>query len=63
MTESEFSPNELLISVESGKNYFIEQFIKMGVFVGGADFKVASLEEGKADVSRLGMAVKGTCSD
>jgi hypothetical protein len=22
--------------VEAGKNYFIEQFIKLGVFVGGA---------------------------
>ena len=35
-TESEFSPNELVIKPESGKNYFIEQYMKIGVFVGGA---------------------------
>ena len=33
-TESEFSPNTLEIMFETGKNYFIRQFIKLGVFVG-----------------------------
>ncbi len=27
-TESEFSPNDLIVKTEVGKNYFIEQFIK-----------------------------------
>jgi hypothetical protein len=34
-TQSEFSDNELQINTEAGKNYFIHQYIKMGVFVGG----------------------------
>ena len=36
-TESEFSPNHLKIEVQSGKNYFIQQYIKLGFFVGGAN--------------------------
>ena len=35
-TESEFSANDLLVKTESGKNYFVSQYIKMGVFVGGS---------------------------
>lgn len=61
-TESEFSPNDLLLKVEAGKNYFIRQFIKMGVFVGGAGLELVSDEEGKEAVSGLEMAKKGTCS-
>ena len=61
-TESEFSPNDLLLKTESGKNYFIEQYIKMGVFVGGAGINVVGDEEGKKAVSELNLAVKGTCS-
>lgn len=61
-TESEFSPNNLLVKAESGKNYFIRQYIKMGVFVGGADLELMQEEEGKKAVSELEMATKGTCS-
>ena len=61
-TESEFSPNDLLLKTESGKNYFIKQFIKMGVFVGGANLELVDEGEGKKDVSELEMAIKGTCS-
>jgi len=35
-TESEFSENHTELKTEGGKNYFVEQSIKMGVFVGGA---------------------------
>ncbi|RYY01966.1 MAG: DUF2846 domain-containing protein [Gammaproteobacteria bacterium] len=35
-TESEFSENYTELKTEGGKNYFVEQSIKMGVFVGGA---------------------------
>ncbi len=35
-TESEFSNNSLEIYAEGGSNYFIRQYIKMGVFVPGA---------------------------
>ena len=40
-TESEFSPNTLEIMFETGKNYFIRQFIKLGVFVGGAGLELS----------------------
>lgn len=60
-TESEFSPNALEIMFESGKNYFIRQFIKMGAFVGGADLEQVSEEQGKEDVSKLAMATNGKC--
>jgi hypothetical protein len=61
-TESEFSPNELSILVEAGKNYFIRQFIKFGVFVGGADLEIITEEKGKAAVEKLELAKAGTCS-
>ena len=62
-TESEFSPNDLLIKVKSGMNYFIRQYIKMGVFVGGAGLELVNEEKGKDEVSELDMATKGTCSN
>ncbi|NPA71274.1 MAG: DUF2846 domain-containing protein [Gammaproteobacteria bacterium] len=62
-TESEFSPNDLMLKVEAGKNYFIEQFIKLGVFVGGAGVELVEEKEGKAAVSKLDLAKKGTCSE
>ncbi len=61
-TESEFSPNDLSITTETGKHYFVEQFIKMGVFVGGAGVKLVDEEEGKKEVASLDMAKKGKCS-
>jgi len=61
-TESEFSPNDLKIKTESGKNYFIRQYIKLGVFVGGAGLEQVSDTEGKADVSSLNMAIQGKCN-
>ena len=60
-TESEFSPNALEIMFESGKNYFVRQFIKMGAFVGGANLEQVSDEKGKEDVSKLTMAKNGKC--
>jgi uncharacterized protein YlaN (UPF0358 family) len=61
-TESEFSPNELVIKAESGKNYFIEQYMKMGVFVGGAGLELVGEEEGKKEISKLELAKTGSCS-
>jgi len=61
-TESEFSPNDISLMTESGRNYFIKQYIKMGVFVGGANLEVSTETQGKLDVAQLEMAVKGTCS-
>lgn len=61
-TESEFSSNALELMVESGKNYFIRQFIKLGVFVGGAGLEQITEEQGKKDVAKLEMAKPGKCS-
>lgn len=60
-TESEFSPNILTINAKNGELYFVEQFIKMGAFVGGADLELAHSETGKSEVQRLGMAKGGHC--
>jgi hypothetical protein len=61
-TESEFSPNDLVVMAEKGKNYFISQFIKFGLFVGGAGIELVEEEKGKEIVKNLGMAKKGNCS-
>jgi hypothetical protein len=61
-TESEFSPNTLELMFEAGKNYFIRQYIKIGVFVGGAGLEQMPEVEGKENVSKLGMAKSGKCS-
>ena len=60
-TESEFSPNDLILKTEAGKNYFIKQYLKPGVFVGGAALELMEEGEGKKDISESKMAKKGTC--
>jgi hypothetical protein len=61
-TQSEFSPNDLILKTVAGMNYFVRQYIKIGVFVGGANLEVVSEEEGKKEVSKLELATKGKCS-
>ena len=61
-TESEFSPNDLIVKAENGKNYFVSQYIKVGVFVGGAGVELVNEEKGKKEISKLEMAIKGRCS-
>lgn len=61
-TESEFSPNAIEIITEKGVLYFIKQYIKMGVFVGGANLKFVDESEGKSAVKKLDLAKRGTCS-
>lgn len=61
-TESEFSPNDLLLKTESGKHYFIKQYIKFGVFVGGAGLELVEEMEAKKQITELGLASKGHCS-
>ena len=61
-TESEFSPNDLALTVDSGKNYFLRQYIKMGVFVGGAGVEQVTEQQGQTDIASLEMAQAGNCS-
>lgn len=61
-TESEFSPNDLMLKVSVGVNYFIRQFIKMGVFVGGAGLELVGEDEGKKQIASLELAKGGACS-
>lgn len=61
-TESEFSPNTLEARLAADKNYFFRQYIKMGVFVGGAGVEEVPEEQGKKEVAQLEMAKLGTCS-
>lgn len=62
-TESEFSENELVVKAESGELYFVEQFIKMGAFVGGAGLEQHDTESGKKEVSVVNLATKGICAE
>lgn len=55
-TESEFGDNLLTFTAEAGHNYFFEQYIKMGVFVGGANIKAVSESEGMAGVTECKLA-------
>ncbi len=45
-TESEFSDNSIDFMADAGENYFVEQYIKMGVFVGGAGLNMVEKTKG-----------------
>jgi hypothetical protein len=62
-TESEFSDNAITFQAESGNNYFAEQYIKMGLFVGGANLKMVSKEEGMKNVRECGLASEQTIKE
>lgn len=62
-TESEFSPNDLAVNTAAGQNYFIRQYIKIGMFVGGANLELVNEDEAKKAISSLDLAQKGTCSN
>lgn len=55
-TESEFSDNQINFQAESGKNYFAEQYIKYGVFVGGAGIRMVEEQTGKQGVLKCNLA-------
>ena len=61
-TESEFSPNDLMLKVTAGANYFVRQFMKMGLFVGGAGLELVAEEEGRREIAKLELAKGGNCS-
>ncbi|WP_459873393.1 DUF2846 domain-containing protein [Halomonas shantousis] len=49
-TESEFGDNYLSFEADAGRNYFVEQYMKMGVFVGGAGLKMIDETDGMSRV-------------
>ncbi len=55
-TQSEFSNNDLLVNLEGGQNYFVRHYIKMGVFVGGANLELVSEEQGMKGVLECKLA-------
>jgi hypothetical protein len=55
-TESEFGENDLKIETQADMNYFIDQNIRMGVFVGGASLKLVPDEVGKKAVQKCKLA-------
>ena len=61
-TESEFSPNHLLIYTKANEKYYIQQFIKMGVFVGGAALTQVDKDAALRAMQECELAVPGTCS-
>lgn len=61
-TESEFSPNHLMLTADVGNNYFIKQYIKLGAFVGGADLQLVPYKIGSETIQELDLAQKGNCS-
>lgn len=61
-TESEFSPNKLTLNTVNGKNYFIRQYIKLGLFVGGAGVELVDPKKGMKDISKLELAKNVSCN-
>jgi len=55
-TESEFSDNDLVVNTDAGKNYFVRQYIKLGVFVGGAGLELIKEDEGQKGVLECNLA-------
>ena len=51
-TESEFSPNDLIVKVKSGMHYFFQQYLHM---IGGTGVDLVDEEQGKEEVSELDM--------
>ena len=61
-TESEFSDNSVTFAADAGKNYFAQQYLKMGVFVGGAGIKMVDEDVGKSEVLKCALAQPQTTS-
>ncbi len=55
-TQSEFGNNDLMVKTETGKNYFIRQYIKLGVFFGGANLELVAEEDGRKGVLKCKLA-------
>jgi len=57
-TESEFGENSVRFDAENGKNYFAEQYITVGVFVGGAGIEMVDEKVGMQQVLECELAAQ-----
>jgi len=55
-TESEFSDNVINLVAAGGKNYYIRQSVRMGVFAGGASLEVVPESVGQAHLQKCELA-------
>jgi hypothetical protein len=55
-TQSEFGDNSITFEAAVGQNRYARQYIKLGVFVGGAGLEMVSEEEGKKGVLECKLA-------
>ena len=55
-TESEFGSNEVSLNTLPGQNYFVRQYLKMGLLTAGANLKLVSPEEGQKGVLECKLA-------
>lgn len=62
-TESEFSDNSLDFNADAGSNYYFQQYIKFGMFVGGANLEQKTEEEAQSAIMKLQQAIPGTCDN
>lgn len=60
-TESEFSDNELPLFMQADENYFVRQYVRPGVFVGGANLEVIPADKAKKAIKELKLARTGVC--
>ncbi|MDA8782915.1 DUF2846 domain-containing protein, partial [Porticoccaceae bacterium] len=56
VTESEFGSNEVSLDMLPGQNYFVRQYLKMGLLTAGANLKLVSPEEGQKGVLECKLA-------
>ncbi|MFT0211431.1 DUF2846 domain-containing protein [Pseudomonas sp. F1_0610] len=55
-TESEFGDNELILDASAGVNYFVRQYMKIGVFVSGSALELMDTREGKYAIFKTKLA-------
>lgn len=57
-TESEFGDNSVSFEAIGGNNYYAEQYIRMGVFVGGANIRMVDEDEAQKDILECNLATQ-----
>lgn len=58
-----FSENEIMLETKAGKNYFIQQYTKLGLDLGDAGLRVVDEDLGRLALAELEMAKRGQCNE